>query len=224
MYTSPPPNAPSLPSVNKPPAHLAPPVGKKDRIEGCAVRIIAVMIILGAMGIVIWTQRAYLPALFGLLATPTRTTIPTLPPKHTPTPVPTRTPFPTATATPEPVIVTFDTIGAYPEGQMVILSGLLEMFKSTYCDTECGLLFTEYSGSKNKITIFVEVAQPGVAPSPNQMKALPDPYSKWDIVVCLNDGTLAYIGNRITVTGRICKTTSGEPCISHIIKIEKENK
>ncbi len=132
------------------------------------------------------------------------------------------TPIPTRTSTPAPVVITFDTIGNYPEGRLVILAGILEMFKSTWCGTECGLLLAENSGNSNKITIFVRVAAKGVEPSPNQMKALPDPYSKWDIVICLNDGTLAYIDNRITVTGRICRTTAGEPCISSIIKIEKE--
>ena len=112
------------------------------------------------------------------------------------------TQVPTRTSTPAPVTVTFDTIGSYPVGRLVILSGILEMFKSTYCGTECGLLLAENSGSENKITIFVRVAAKGVEPSPNQMKALPDPFSKWDVIVCLNDGTLAYIDNRITVTGR----------------------
>jgi hypothetical protein len=96
------------------------------------------------------------------------------------------------------------------------------MFKSTWCDSECGLILAEYSNSPNSITIFVRVAAEGVEPSPNQMKALPDPFSKWDVVICLNDGTLAYIDNRITVTGRICKTTAGTPCISDITKIELE--
>ena len=132
------------------------------------------------------------------------------------------TPIPTRTSTPAPVTITFDTIGTYPEGRLVILSGILEMFSSTYCGNECGLALSEDSYSDNTITIFVKVAKEGVEPSPNQMKALPNPFSKWDIVVCLNDGTLVYIDNRITVTGRICKRTDGEPCISDIIKIEKE--
>jgi hypothetical protein len=134
------------------------------------------------------------------------------------------TQVPTRTSTPAPLTVTYDSIGSYPVGRLVILSGILEMFKSTYCGTECGLLLAENSGSENKITIFVRVAAKGVEPSPNQMKALPDPFSKWDVIICLNDRMLAYIDNRITVTGRVCKTTDGAPCISDIIKIEKENK
>lgn len=147
------------------------------------------------------------------------------PPRPTPITASTRqppTPIPTRTSTPAPVTVTFDTLGTYPTGRLVILSGILEMFKSTYCDDECGLALSEYTNSENSITIFVRVAKEGVEPSPNQLKALPNPFSKWDIIVCLNDGTLAYIDNRITVTGHVCKTTDGDPCISDIIKIEKE--
>gem|GEM_PF-5795551 len=209
---------------NLPPVHPTPRVVRKKPTGSLSARIIGLILIFCGISLLLWTQRAKIPAFSGLLASPTRTIIPTLTPTHTPTIIPTRTTRPTATATPAPVLITFDTIGSYPEGQLVILSGLLEMFKSTYCGTECGLLLTQYSGSGNTITIFVRVAQPGVDPSPNQMKALPDPYSKWDIVVCLDDGSLAYIGNRITVTGRICKTTSDEPCISNIVKIEKENR
>lgn len=217
---APTPAAPAAPA-NVPPASHRPPVARNS-LTGRWV--FALMMLLGAVGVLLWTQRANIPVLSGLFASPTRTIIPTLSPTHTPTATPTRTPRPTATATPTPEMITFDTIGTYPEGQLVTLSGFLEMFKSTYCDTECGLLLAEYSGSANKITIFVRVAKEGVDPSPNQMKALPNSYSQWDIVVCLDDGTLAYIGNRITVTGRICKTTSDKPCISNIIKIEKENR
>jgi hypothetical protein len=64
------------------------------------------------------------------------------------------------------------------------------------------------------------VAEPGVEPVPNQMKALPNPYQKWDIRVRLNDGTYAFIGQRVTVTGRICSTTDGDTCISDIFNIE----
>jgi hypothetical protein len=161
----------------------------------------------------------------GLIMSTNLTAAAPTPPRPTPIIASTRQPptqVPTRTSTPAPVTVTFDTLGTYPVGRLVILSGILEMFRSTYCSAECGLLLAENSGSENKITIFVRVAAKGVEPSPNQMKALPDPYSKWDIVVCLNDGMLAYIDNRITVTGRVCKTTDGDPCISDIIKIEKE--
>jgi hypothetical protein len=147
---------------------------------------------------------------------------PTSKPYRTRTPIPANTNRPAPTSTPRPVEITFDTIGNYAEGRLVILSGLLALFKSTWCGSECGLLLAEYSGSDNKITIFVRVAEKGVEPSPNQMKALTDNFGKWDVCIRLNDGTYAYIDQRITVTGRICKTTTGDPCISSIIKIELE--
>jgi hypothetical protein len=147
---------------------------------------------------------------------------PTTQPYRTRTPIPANTHRPAPTSTPKPVEITFGTIGSYPEGRLVILSGLLTLFKSTWCDSECGLLLAEYSGSDNKITIFVSVAKEGVEPSPNQMKALSDNFGKWDVSIRLNDGTYAYIDQRITVTGRICSTTSGDPCISGITKIELE--
>jgi hypothetical protein len=218
---APPPAAPVAPA-NVPPASYKPPVVRKSRAKGCATKISALMIILAGVTILLYFQRNNIPALSSLLATPTTTYTPTPTPTRTPTSTPTL--IPTSTSTPTPLIATFDMLGTYPEGQLVTLSGFLEMFKSTYCDSECGLLLAEYSGSDNNIAIFVRAAKEGVDPSPNQMKALPNPYTQWDIVVCLDDGTKAYIGNRITVTGRICKTTSGEPCISRIIKIEKENR
>jgi hypothetical protein len=158
------------------------------------------------------------PALIGLLATetprPTLTPRPTFTATATPTLKPTRTPIPA------PVEVTFDDVSSYPEGHPVIMSGQLVMFKSTYCDTQCGLLLAENSNSSHKITIFVDVAEPDIEPVPNQMKHLPDPYGQWDIRVRLNDGTYAFIGQRITVTGQICNTTDGDVCISDIYKIE----
>jgi len=158
------------------------------------------------------------PALVVFLAT--ETPRPTATPRPTSTNTATPTPKPTRTPTPAPVEVTYDTIAEYAEGRLVIMSGQLVMFSSTYCDTSCGLLLAENSNSSHKITIFVDVAQPGVEPAPNQMKALPDPYGKWDIRVRLNDGTYAFVGQRITVTGRIGSTTNGDTCITDIFNIE----
>lgn len=134
-------------------------------------------------------------------------------PSATPRPTATRTSRPTAT--PMPVEITFDTIGDYEVGTKVILVGRLEMFSSTFCDDECGLLLENPANTAQDITIFVRVGD-----QPNQMKPLFEGYTKGDIQVRLNDGTYAVIGYRIRVTGRICDTTSGEPCISSIEKIE----
>lgn len=139
---------------------------------------------------------------------------------RTRTPVPTKTTRPTRTATPAPLEITFETIGNYPAGKLVILRGQLVMFSSTSCDTDCGMLFANPFDTSQKITIFVTLGETRQNTLPNQMRPLPDPYSKSDIQVRLDDGTYAGIGSRIIVTGRICETTSGNPCIHHIIKIE----
>lgn len=170
------------------------------------------------VGICFTTFKYMQPALTTFLTT--ETTQPTVTPGPTSTSTATPTPKPTRTLTPAPVEVTFDDVSSYPEGRLVIMSGQLVIFSRTYCDTKCGLLLAENSNSSHKITIFVDVAEPDIEPVPNQMKHLPDPYGKWDIRVCLNDGTYAFIGQRITVTGRICNTTDGSTCISDIFKIE----
>jgi uncharacterized RDD family membrane protein YckC len=134
-------------------------------------------------------------------------------PSATPRPTTTRTFRPTAT--PMPVEITFDTIGDHEVGTKVILVGRLAMFSSTICDDRCGLLLENPANTAQKVTIFVKVGD-----LPNQMKALFEGYTKSDIQVRLDDGTYAVIGYRIRVTGRICETTSGNPCISSIEKIE----
>ena len=206
--------APKVISPNQYPSALS----EAPRKKGSAwTRLLGVLVLAAGMCIV--------GAFFLKDRIPTTTAVEPTQPRPTPIIPSTKkppTPIPTSTSTPKPVEITFDTIGTYPEGRMVILSGILEMFSSTYCGNECGLALSEDSYSDYSITIFVRVAKEGVEPSPNQMKALPNPFSKWDIIVCLNDGTLAYIDNRITVTGKICRRTDGEPCISSIIKIEKE--
>ena len=150
----------------------------------------------------------------------TETPRPTRTQTRTPTLTSTPTRRPTITPTPLPIEVTIDTIQNYSTGTRVIMTGYLVPFSSTYCDDECGLLLGKSRNSSQTITIFVRVAEAGVEPSLNQMKALPDPYQVWDVRVRLNNGEYAFIGQQITVTGRICETTDGDPCISSITKIE----
>jgi uncharacterized RDD family membrane protein YckC len=129
---------------------------------------------------------------------------------------PTRTQIPAPTATPLPVEVNFDTIGETQVGQQVILVGRLDLMSSTICRLgACGLLLENPQNRSQKITIFVWVGT-----EPNQMKPLPDPYTKSDIQVRLNEGAYAVVGYRLRVTGRRCETTSQAPCISEITKIE----
>jgi len=135
------------------------------------------------------------------------------------TALPSATPRPTATprpsATPMPVEVNFDSIGDHEVGSKVILVGRLAMFSSTYCDDECGLRLENPANTTQDVTIFVRVGD-----EPNQMKALFEGYTRSDIQVRLDDGTYAVVGYRVRVTGRVCETTSGEPCISSIEKVE----
>jgi uncharacterized RDD family membrane protein YckC len=137
-------------------------------------------------------------------------------PRSSATPRPTATKIPKPTATHLPVEVNFDTIGNYPNGQPIILVGRLALMSSTRCSAgACGLLLENPAKTSQDMTIFVTVGS-----GPNMMKPLPDSYSKSDIQVRLDDGTLAVIGYRIRVTGKVCSTTSNEPCITDIIKIE----
>jgi len=176
------------------------------------VRILGISLILVTICFI--TIKFMQPAFTVFLATetprPTRT--------HTPTstlaPTPTQTPKPTST--PLPVEVTFDTIGNYPTGHLVILVGRLALMSTTRCSlSECGLLLENPARPSQTMTIFVPVGL-----KPNQMKPLIDQYTKSDIQVQLNDGTFAVVGYRIRVTGRVCSTTNKESCISDIIKIE----
>jgi hypothetical protein len=115
-----------------------------------------------------------------------------------------------------PVDVTFDTISNYPSGQLIILVGRIALMSGTTCSSQsCGLLLENPDKPSQNMTIFVTVGN-----NPNQMKPLPDPYTKSDIQVYLNDGSIAVVYYRIRVTGRVCTTKSNEPCISDITKIE----
>jgi len=86
---------------------------------------------------------------------------------------------------------------------------------STICDYQCGLLLENPSNTAQRIILFVVTGD-----KPNQMKPLSDNYTKGDIQILLDDGSYAYVGYRLQVTGRKCTTTEGNPCISSIQKIE----
>ncbi len=213
-----PPDVPVIPPAAPGVASLAQgPRSPAKKPLGSSWRLI-VSLILALVGICALVGIFVRPKLSGFLATatprPTRTPIPTSTRPATPTPKPTRT------STPLPVEITFDTIGDFPKGTRVTLTGILVLFGSTHCGTECGLLLANYSNSSQKVTIFVSVAEAGVEPVPNQMKALPASYEKWDIRIRLDNGEYAFIGQRITVTGRIAATTSGDLAIADITRVE----
>jgi uncharacterized RDD family membrane protein YckC len=128
---------------------------------------------------------------------------------------PSSTPMPTQTSTSLPVEVDFDTLDNYAVGHPVILVGRLTFFSITTCNDTCNLLLENPDNPSQIITIFVPVGDGN-----NQMKPLPDPFTNKDIQVRLDDGTLAVIGYRIRVTGRVCETPEGVSCISDISKFE----
>jgi hypothetical protein len=189
-----------------PPSHAQP--AKKS---SAWVWILSILILLACAYLLIENGlfRSFSVPLPTATLTPTSTRTPT----KTPTPTPTKTP--TRTPTPMPVEINFDTIGNYPVSSLIIFVGRLSMMSGTTCNHTCGLLLENPANTSQKITIFVTVGD-----QPNQMKPLPNSYTKSDIQVRLVDGTYAVIGYRIRVTGRICETTSGSPCISDIMKIE----
>jgi uncharacterized RDD family membrane protein YckC len=136
--------------------------------------------------------------------------------RPTRTPPPTPTHLASSTSTPAPVEVTFDTIGDYAAGRLVILVGRLVLMSKIRCrNNECGLLLENPADTSQKITIFIKAGD-----GPNQLKPVPESYTKGDIQVRLDDGTYAPVGYRIRVTGRVCETTDGDACIHDIRKIE----
>jgi hypothetical protein len=117
--------------------------------------------------------------------------------------------------------VTFDSIGQYPPGQLVILVGRIINLKSTRCDeTSCGLLLGNPSKLSQTIPIFVNIPYGDDTPVPGQMKPLHDNFSTYDIRLRTMDGEYAFVGQTIRVTGSICETTDGDVCIADIFEIE----
>lgn len=98
------PAPPSVQTAPCPPVSPAPLARKSNAGLWIGGGALALILVCAIVGIVLWTQRAKIPAFAGLLATPTST--PTLPPTLTPTITSTRTPRPTTTATPLPAWVT----------------------------------------------------------------------------------------------------------------------
>jgi len=131
------------------------------------------------------------------------------------TPEPTPTIRPTLTPTPLPLEVDFDSIESVDDDTLVVMKGRLAFMSSTVCDYKCGLFLENPANTAQKITIFVTIGD-----NPNQMKVLPENYTKGDVQIILDDSSIATVGYRLIITGRKCTTTSGKPCIYTIRKIE----
>ncbi len=167
--------------------------------------------------IYVFFPKENLPAIFST-DTPrsTSTPRPSSTPLPTITPLPSATPLPSSTPTPAPVEVTFDSLGDYETGRLVTLIGRLVLTNNVHCrNDECGLLLENPDNTSQKITIFIMAGD-----EPNQLKPVPETYTKSDIKVRLDDGTYALVGYRLRVTGRVCKTTDGDACIDAIRKVE----
>jgi len=188
-----------------------------ERPRAVRLRILALLVGLAILAIgAVLISRALRPRASGLRPANTLA-VATLGPAtatRRPSSTPTRTP------TPPPVEITFDDLPNYPVGSEVILTGRLALFSSTRCGVTCGLLLEDIDNPSHEITIFVDIPSSGQTAAPNEMDQLPDQYLKSDIRVRTADGTYAAVGFRIRITGEICETTSGEPCIRDITKIE----
>jgi uncharacterized RDD family membrane protein YckC len=129
---------------------------------------------------------------------------------------PTHTQRANPSATPTPVEVTFDSINDYPTGSPVTLVGRIVLVSQIKCKNGiCGLVLENPANTSQTISIFLMAGD-----EPNQLKPVPETYTKDDIQVRLDDGSYAPVGYRIRVTGIVCKTTTDNACISDITKIE----
>lgn len=220
---------PAPPQRAAPPTAQAAPARKPAprKKNSSVIAIAGLLVICVAIPLLVWDElpgkiEPLIASLQGvtLTPTPTRTLRPTETPEPTVTPWPTYTPLPTSTATPAPVEVTFDSINNYETDRLVILVGRLDLMSSTSCttagsSTKCGLLLENPEKPDQKITIFLYAGE-----SPNMMKPLPDTYTKSDIQVILDDGSIALVGYRLRVHGRVCITTVNTRCITSITKVE----
>lgn len=202
----------SHPALKAPPAKAPIRSRKKNTLW---LRIFALLSILLAIYL-LW-PKANLPAIFSSGAPrSTHTPYPSYTPLPSYTPEPTSTPRPSPTPTPLPVEVTFESIGDVDTGELVILVGRLVLTKNIRCvNSVCGLLLENPADTAQKITIFILAGD-----EPNQLKPVPEKYSKGDIKVRMDDGSYALVGYRLRVTGRVCETTSGNPCLESIRKVE----
>jgi hypothetical protein len=200
-----------------PPVTVPPQVGKKKRVG--VVAILGILLV--CVGVIALASIMYLPSVLSLLTPSTRTPIFTRTPFPTRTPTSTVTPRPTLTPTPAPVDVTFDSIGQYPVGRLVILVGKIVNLGSTHCDKlTCGLLLRNPSNSSQTIPIFVNIPYGENTPAPSEMKPLHDNFTMYDISLRTMEGKYVYVGETIRIYGRVCETTDGDVCISDIFRIE----
>ncbi len=118
-----------------------------------------------------------------------------------------------------PIPVTFDTVGQYPVGRRVVIEGVLRMPGQTACGETCFVLLGEPADPERTLPIFIDVPASG-EPGPNQMPSLPDDLPPADFRVICADGTPVGDGAALRLTGVVCRTTAGSPCVDQIELIE----
>ena len=122
------------------------PVRKIYRILWTAGTLVVVLILCGVISAILWTQRANLPVLSDLFATPTPTTTATLTPTQTPTETPMPRPSPAPTAT-------LDLRELNPDNQHKYLYVQIEKYwheARDYCALQGGHLVTIQDTAENK--------------------------------------------------------------------------
>jgi len=118
-----------------------------------------------------------------------------------------------------PTPVTFDAVGQYPVGRRVVIEGVLRMPAQTSCREACFVLLSDPADPDRTLAIFVSVPAAG-EPGPNQMPGLADDFTPADFRVICDDGTPVGDGASLRLTGAVCRTTSGSPCVDQIELIE----
>jgi hypothetical protein len=118
-----------------------------------------------------------------------------------------------------PANATFDTFGQFPAGRRVVIEGVLQMPDKTACDERCYVLLRDAADPARTLAVFI-TASTG-APGPDQMRSLPPHFEPADFQVAYHDGTLAGDGAALRLTGLVCRTTSGDPCLTEITRIEQ---
>ena len=120
----------------------------------------------------------------------------------------------------QPVVsTTFDTFSQFPVGQRVVIVGLLEMPDKTACDDDCYVLLRDNVDPSRTLAVFISTPASG-EPGPNQMRSLPEHFEEVDFQVVCADGSLAGDGAALRLTGLVCRTASGDPCLNEVRLIE----
>jgi hypothetical protein len=148
--------------VNVPPTSPVPQVARKSRAGLWIAGVLVLVIILGAIGTLLWTQRANIPVISALIATTTPTATITPLPTFTPTITPTRTPRPTATTTPLPAWV-----NDFSQPILDAIAGRPPDFQDDFSQGKKGWqYYADRAGISNGVLVFTETKDGAFAAIP----------------------------------------------------------